>query len=132
MTKTEILIKFNNILSSFLIQLSPSIGTTYNYKFEQIIKVNVTYPMENFLINVLPISDKIRNRDESYFNNTENHIDKIDNDETTLNEILRLKDIYYKLDEDSKSNIWDIFQALLFLGEEYIKLNCDKYNNLIQ
>jgi len=128
MTNTkDTILQFNNILSSFIIQLSPYVGTTYNYKFEQIIKINISLPIERFLVNALPLRDKILNRDETYFNNYENHNIEINKDELILNEILRLKDIYYKLDEKSKCNIWDIFQALLFLGEEYIKLNEHKY-----
>jgi hypothetical protein len=128
MTNTkDIILQFNNILSSFIIQLSPYVGTTYNYKFEQIIKINISLPIERFLVNALPLRDKILNRDETYFNNYENHNIEINKDELILNEILRLKDIYYKLEEQSKCNIWDIFQALLFLGEEYIKLNEHKY-----
>ena len=123
----DIILQFNNILSSFIIQLSPYVGTTYNYKFEQIIKINISLPIERFLVNALPLRDKILNRDETYFNNYENHNIEINKDELILNEILRLKDIYYKLEEQSKCNIWDIFQALLFLGEEYIKLNEHKY-----
>jgi hypothetical protein len=33
-----------------------------------------------------------------------------------MNEIFKLKNIYKNLDEESKSNVWDIFQALLILG----------------
>lgn len=126
-TVKDIILQFNNILSSFLIQLSPSIGTTYNHKFEQIIKINISLPIERFLVNALPLRDKILNRDETYFNNIENHNEQINKEEVILNEILRLKNIYCNLDEQSKCNIWDIFQALLYLGEEYIILNKNKY-----
>lgn len=126
MTTKDIILQFNNILSSFLIQLSPHIGTTYNNKFEQITKINVSLPITRFLVKALPLRDKIINRDESYFNNTDTELLN-QTEEEILTEILRLKNIYYKLDEISKSNIWDIFQALLFLGEEYIILNKEKY-----
>ena len=47
-------------------------------------------------------------------------------DTYTLNEILRLKDIYNNLDEDSQKNIWDFFQAMLILSEEFIILRVNK------
>ena len=51
---------------------------------------------------------------KSYFNTTQ---------ENTLNEILRLKDIYYKLDKSSQKEVWSYFKALIILSEDYLKLN---------
>ena len=113
--------QFNEILGSFLIQLSPIIGSTYSTKFEQIITYNAILPLEQFCCHALPLREKILNKDVSYFANPDNHIDKIDNDSNILNEILKLKNIYENLNDDSKSNVWDIFQALLYLSEEFIK-----------
>ena len=62
--------------------------------------------------------DQILNRDEAYFTNEKIYTDS---DQNTLIQILQLKDIYYKLDENSRSSIWDYFQAMLILSEEYIK-----------
>ena len=53
---------------------------------------------------------------------TDNHQDKIQGDEATLNEILRLQEIYYKLDSESKNEVWSYLQAMIVLSEEYIKL----------
>ena len=114
--------QFNEILDSFLIQISPLVGTTYHHQFQQLIKYNSILPIEQFLVYALPLRDKILNRDETYFENNENHMETIGQNETILNEILRLQNIYIKLDELSKSNVWDIFQAMLILGEEYIKI----------
>ena len=128
---SEIIKTFNEILDSFLIQISPLVGTTYHYQFQQITKINSIMPIEQFLVYALPLRDKILNRDESYFSNTENHKDKIGNDEYTLNEILRLQTIYSKLDDKSRSNVWDILQAMLVLGEDYIRIrtnSCAKTN----
>ena len=118
---------FNQILSSFLIQISPLVGTTYHAKFEQIIKYNSLLPIEQFLIHALPIRDKILSRDDTYFINNSNLKEKVGDDKSILDEILRLQNIYFQLDEISKSNVWDIFQAMLILGEEYIGLNINKY-----
>jgi hypothetical protein len=120
--------QFNEILDSFLIQVSPLVGTSYHHYFQQVVKANSILPIESFLTHVLPMRDKILNRDETYFINTDNHKDKIQDDNNILNEILRLQGIYNQIDETSKSNVWDIFQALLFLGEEYLIMNRDRYN----
>lgn len=113
--------QFNEILGSFLIQVSPLVGTSYSYQFEQIIKYNSLMPIEQFLVHALPLRDKIIKRDESYFSNHENHTDKIGDNKAILDEILRLNNIYSQLDIVSRSNVWDIFQAMLYLGEEYIR-----------
>jgi len=120
--------EFNEILDSFLIQISPLVGTKYHYFFQKIIKINSILPIERFLIHALPLRDKILNRDESYFANNDNHEEKIKNNEIILNEIIRLQGIYNQIDETSKSNMWDIFQALLYLAEEYLIINKDRYN----
>jgi hypothetical protein len=152
MSSTSDIIKnFNSILESLLVQLSPVIGTTLSYNYQLVIKYNAIVPIDQFLIYALPIRDKIINRDETYFltqnqeirvdgqikesidlsekvfnkinNSDEESIDKYKN---AINEILRLKDIYEHLDNESKNNIWDIFNALLVLGEDYVKI---KYGN---
>jgi hypothetical protein len=68
----------------------------------------------------------ILNKDETYFLDDNNHKDKINDlqKEHTdiLNEIMRLKDIYYKLDNNSKENTWSILQALLQLTIEYCEI----------
>jgi hypothetical protein len=121
MTK-EIIIQFNDILLSFLIQLSPLIGTIYNNKLEQIIKINSILPIEKFLVYALPLRDKIISKDETYFteNIDKNNLD-IDSNDFNITEILQLKNIYSNLDKNSKDNVWNIFNALLVLGEDYIK-----------
>lgn len=144
---SDIIKNFNSIFESLLIQLSPVIGSTLSNSFQTIIKYNAIIPIEQFLIYALPIRDKIINRDESYFIN-ENNEDILDdkikkssdfkksldlsekvfnNDDdnkykNAINEILRLQNIYEHLDIESKNNIWDIFNALLILGEEYVKI----------
>ena len=118
----EIVKNFNLILESFLSQITPLVGTFYITKFQLIIKCNSTLPIEKFLVHALPLRDKILNRDESYFADNNNHKEVVGNDEFIINEILRLQNIYYKLDKISRLNLWDIFQAMLILGEDYIRL----------
>jgi hypothetical protein len=69
---SHIVKQFNEILGSFLIQVSPLVGTTYNNRFEIIIKLNNKLPMEQFLIYALPLREKILNRDETYFSDENN------------------------------------------------------------
>jgi len=79
-------------------------------------------PIQEFSKNALPYKNQIMTEDETYFTNTSNHDDKINGDLNTLNEILRLKDIYERLDADSRKEVWSYFQALTILSEEYMKL----------
>jgi len=122
----EIIKNFNLILNSFLSQITPLVGNFYIKKFNLITKFNTTLPIENFIVHALPLRDKILNRDESYFADNSNHMDKVGDDDFIINEILRLQNIYFKLDQTSRSNLWDIFQAMLILGEDYVKLKVTK------
>ncbi len=124
MTKVEKIKSFNEILETFLQQLSPIVGTTYHYYFKQLIKVNSTMPIKTFLVEVSPYKEKIFNKDESYFLNIEDNAkdDRV-NDDEVLTEILRLKDIYSKLDNQSRSEVWNYFQALIVISEEYVSLS---------
>lgn len=124
---SNIIKEFNEILCSFLIQVVPIVGSTYHNNIQTIIKINSTLPIENFLFYAIECRDKIINRDESYFLDQtviQNNIDR----EDRLDEIFKLQNIYNVLDKQSKDNVWDIFQALLILGEDYIKIKySDKY-----
>ena len=129
--KPKIIKEFNLILETFLSQLSPLIGTTYHHYFKQLTKVNAILPIQQFSNNVYPYKKKIIEEDESYFTDTSSRKNDIDDmqeyfktdEETTLSEILRLKDIYYKLNEDSRKEVWSYFKALTILSEDYIKLS---------
>ena len=118
----DIINNFNQIMNSFLIQLSPSIGSTYASQFENIIKYNSLLPLEQFCCHALPVKDKIINKDKTYFTDPTNHKEQINDNMQILNEILRLSNIYEDLDTESQNNVWDIFQALLILSEDYIKI----------
>ena len=85
------------------------------------IKFNSSLALEKFLVYVLPVRDKIINRDETYFTNY-NPDTSNDSDMEMVKEFVNLREIYQKLDKDSMDNVWDIFQALLILGEDYIRI----------
>ena len=122
---SNVIIQFNEILSSFLIQIVPIVGSTYHNNIQKIVKYNSALPIENFLYYAVECRDKIMSRDESYFLDDQLIKTNIEREEK-LDEIFKLKNIYLYLDDTSKNNVWDIFQALLILGEDYIKI---KYSN---
>jgi hypothetical protein len=115
----EIIKNFNEILESFLVQLKPVIGGKYHRKFSIATKLNSGIALERFLVYALPLRDQILNRNEQFFTK-EDHSNMVE-DKDDFNEIMNLKDIFVKLDDKSKDNVWDIFQALLVLGEDYIR-----------
>ena len=129
MNKVEIIKSFNEILSDFLLQIAPIIGSTYHYYYNKIIVVNALLPSQYF-INYVHNSEKplikyIETRDENYFTNTydpKEHLEQSMQAETTLIEIIRLKGIYSQLSDESKDNVWNILQALLHLSNEYLAL----------
>jgi hypothetical protein len=124
---------FNSIIESFLLQTSPLVGTTYHHYFKKLIAYNAPIPIQHAVMHMLPFKNIINNKNESYFTEDEvvyaeklNELDglkEVDNTQI-LNEILRLKDIYYQLDDNSKDNVWSILQALVQLCIEY----CDIKN----
>jgi len=115
----KIITTFNEILESLLVQLKSVIGGKYHRKFSIATKLNSGIALERFLVYALPVRDHILNRNEKFFTE-EDHSNTIE-DKDDLIEIMNLKDIFEKLDDKSKDNVWDIFQALLVLGEDYIR-----------
>jgi len=120
-----VIVQFNEILSSFLIQVVPIVGSTYYNNIQKIVKYNSALPIENFLYYAIECRDKIMSKDESYFLDDELIKTSVKREEK-LDEVFKLKNIYMYLDDTSKNNVWEIFQALLILGEDYIKI---KYSN---
>lgn len=120
--------KFNSIVQNLLDQVAPMIGTKYSGYFKKLVRVNSLLPIQNFILHGIPHEEKIMNRDSQYFldenvYNTEvkKHNESINEDKTDyyLMEILNLKEIYLKTDEDSRNNLWDIVTALLLLSKRY-------------
>jgi len=121
---------FNNILESFLLQTSELVGTTYYVYYKKIIKVNSLIAIENGIQYMLPHREKIFCKDETYFDDDDTLVEKINttpilkniSTDQILNEIFKLKNIYYKLNDTSKENIWNILQALTLLMIEYCEI----------
>lgn len=123
MNKVKIIKNFNNLLKSFLIQISPLVGKNYHLYFNKFIKVNAILPIRFFIENIYKYKDKILKKDENYFNKEDNILNDYNNDEYKLNEIFKLRGIYEEIDNDSKENTWTYLQALVGLTEEYILLS---------
>jgi len=122
MTTVEKIRTFNDLVESFLKQISPIIGTSYHHYFLKLIKFNAIMPIQNFIYYAIPLKEKILNRDESYFNNPDNHKSQITDAESQLTEIIRLQGIYEQLSPESKENVWDMTQAMLIIAMEYLEL----------
>jgi hypothetical protein len=122
MSKVEKVKQFNVLMETFLGQISPLVGTSYRYYFEKVIKANSIMPIKQFYIYVSPYRNKIKNKDESYFKNTGNFKEQISED-NMFQEIIRLTNIYEKLDDVNKNQMWMYFQALLVLSDEYNELS---------
>jgi hypothetical protein len=113
---------FNEILESLLVQMSPIIGTTYHKKCMMIIKLNAMLPIQEFLLQATPVRDKILKRDESYFETDTALSTLVDVNTKYINNILKLQNIYTKLDKTSRDNVWQIFQCMLILAEEWSQI----------
>ena len=132
---TEKIKSFNMIIENFLSQTSELVGTTYYTYFKKVTKVNSLIAIENGIHFMLPHKNKIFNKDESYFSDDELLINNLNSltipnkysTDQILSEIFRLKDIYYKLDNVSKENVWNILQALTQLMIEYCDIKDIKY-----
>jgi hypothetical protein len=126
----QIIREFNDVLESFLVQIAPIIGSTYNHYLKQLIKVNCLMPIQQFIVYGYDYRDKIMNKDESYFSSEKNksEIDKKINlskanqseEKMYLKEIFRLEGIWTELSPSSKENVWDFMQALIYLSDDYI------------
>jgi hypothetical protein len=126
MSLAEKIRTFNDLVESFLKQMSPIIGTTYHHYFTKLIRFNAVMPIQNFIYYAIPLKQKILDRDESYFTNVENHeqsAKEVQNATSDpLDEIIRLKGIFEKLSSESKDNVWDMTQAMLIIAMEYLEL----------
>jgi len=118
MTKVENIKDFNSILDTFLGQLSPLIGSFYQNKFRQLTKANSTIGIKKFYEYVVPFKKQIMEEDETYFKNDLDYNQYHDGD-FFIEEIVRLKNIYDKLDTENRKQMWSYFQALLVLSEQY-------------
>ena len=122
----DIIKKFNTISIEFLEQISNIIGNSYLIKFKLMTRINCTYAIDKFIENALQFSSSILDRDENFFADKEVDAEYME----YFDEIIGVKKIFPSLDAESKENIWDILQALIYLAEARKNLlNERKINN---
>ena len=107
--------EFNKISIDFLEQTSQLAGKKYLSKFKFITGVNNMYAIDRFIKNVLPYKEYISAKDEEFFVNK-------NVDSEFAEDIIWIKEAYFKLDDISKDNVWNIVTALVLLAEERQKL----------
>ncbi len=124
MNKVKYIKSFNKLVSSLLSQLSPIVGSSYYSNFNKLIKYNSIYPINHFIENMYVHRQEIINKDEKYFNNYNlESINELNSDKNLLDEVLRLKNIYNQVDDESKNNLWSYLQAMLGIAEEYLLIS---------
>ena len=92
----------------------PAIGKLQEWGglFQLMKKANVRGPLEHFMKNVSPYTEKILNEDIEFFRNSgslRSHASSIVTDSG-------LDDLWDDLDADSQANIWKYLQGLIKLG----------------
>ena len=125
-TKKEIIKKFNNISTELLTDMKKIIGGSYLTKYKMMIRMNSTYPIKRFKMNVLKFKDFIIDKNPEYFKNENIILNVVENNEEYklekeyyMNEYYSLRQIYNNIDDSSKENLWDILKVLIFLCESY-------------
>lgn len=128
MIKKEIVKKFNKITIKLLDDMKDIIGSSYSRKLNIMLRINSSYGINKFKLNVLKFKKYIIERNPKYFEDENIILNEIEASEEYkqdkdwyMNEYYSLKNIYNNIDEESKNNFWDILSVLIFL--------CDKYHS---
>jgi hypothetical protein len=108
---------FNEVLSSFLTELKPFIGDSYLKKFKLVSSLSKKQPIKSFIEYVLPLQQKIVDRDDTYFTDYD-----MSKDNNAISEFLHLNGLYDTLDQNSKDNVWQFLGLLLAITIEYIQI----------
>ena len=119
-----IIINFNNIISNLLEQTSCMIGESYLFYFNKIVKINSFQPIQTFLKYGYSHKKDILNKNPEYFLNNDNLKTNFDNNyDEYFTEIIRLKEVYINVNDQSKENLWKILNALVILTDKYVEIN---------
>lgn len=94
----------------------------YKKAMDNIIKVDKSKGIEQFIIYCLPHEQYVHSEDESYFINMNNKQMKVDEDSQNLFHILKLKTYFTKLDTDVKKLIFEYLKLMCSFSKEYLKL----------
>jgi hypothetical protein len=123
MSESKELIVFNKQLNKFLEALQKILPNDLSIKtarsqISSAIFVSPKKVLEQFIKHVFPFKNKIMEKDESYFLETEEKTFGIKED--NLSEALQLKNIWKTLRKENKEMIWTYFQVLIVLAEKTI------------
>ena len=122
-TKT-IIINFNKIIENLLEQTQELLDESYLFYFKKIVKINCLKPLETFYKYGYPHKQYIKEKNPKYFLSDDNLKKNLDNNyDEYFTEIIKLKEIYINVDNDSKENLWKILNALVILTDRYIEIN---------
>ena len=122
--------KFNLTVNNLLDDLI-SVFSDYKYlivfkeKFNMLTKYNPRKPIEYFKNTVYSFNDEIKNKNADFFlkKDYKNDITVIEeNKEWALDQVLNLKTLWIKLNDENKDIIWTYFNILIKLTELEYKL----------
>jgi hypothetical protein len=131
MTDIEIVMRFNQMVTSlftFLINKTKTLSNYREYDFEvyfkllgKSIEINTKYPIERFCLILLVFAPKIYEKDEDFFMNynlSTQHI-KITQNEFSIFESDKFKNLWKTIDSESKSRFVDDFTLLTVFAHTY-------------
>ena len=98
----------------------------YKKAADNIISVEKSKGIEQFIIYCLPHEEYVHSEDEAYFVNMNNKDMKVDDDSKNLFHILKLRTYFTKLDDDVKKLIFEYLKLLCSFSKEYLKLRLNQ------
>jgi hypothetical protein len=114
---------FNTQLSDLLMQFISITNDidliAYKSLYDELLKMNFLIPIQNFKKFVIPFKDQIINEDAKYFLENESYLQGVKKEESLL-KALKLKDLYKKLNDTGRKNLWDYLKILCYYADEYV------------
>ena len=122
MSEIEILKQFKNALINFLDELISQFQAEGDLVIFRIFlkdRVPIVNVVNYFVLNILPIKQMIKDRNEDFFLNKFKLFEEIGN----MGKVNRFKKLWRSpsLDEDDKGIIWEWFDSFIYLSEKYQK-----------
>lgn len=122
MSEIEILKQFKNALINFLDELISQFQAEGDLVIFRIFlkdRVPIVNVVNYFVLNILPIKQMIKDRNEDFFLNKFKLFEEIGN----TGKVNRFKKLWRSssLDEDDKGIIWEWFDSFIYLSEKYQK-----------
>mgnify|MGYP006416829457 FL=1 len=96
----------------------------FREKFKLVKFANPRIIIENFIVYVYPYKEFIMNKNEKYFIEEDNSINReCDKNEISLTKVINFKKLWEKTSDKNKDAIWKYFQVLIILAERWFKEN---------